>query len=138
MGTPAGETLCLRSTGVCMLNGLSILIVEDEWLIALDLADTVEHLGGKVLGPVATVAQALALIKSSEARAAILDAHLLDRDVTPLAVQLLRSGVPFVIQTGTGISAELAQQYPHLPVVMKPVTSTAVVEALVSEIHLRT
>ena len=46
-----------------MLNGLAILIVEDEAFIAIDLADAITDLGGVVIGPVASVAEALALIE---------------------------------------------------------------------------
>jgi DNA-binding NtrC family response regulator len=117
-----------------MLNGLPILIVEDEPMVALDLALAVEDIEGKPIGPVATVAEALALIDAQVVAAAILDANLLDRDVTPLALALVERSVPFVIHTGTGLPADLAKSHPDLPVVMKPATSTVVLAALLQQV----
>ena len=117
-----------------MLAGLSILIAEDEELVALDLAYTVKDLGGLVIGPAATVGEALMLLETHHAAAAILDGCLLDRDVTPLARQLADHGVPFVIHTGSGLPAELAASHPSLPVVMKPVSPMVVMRALLRQI----
>ncbi len=55
------------------LGSARVLVVEDEMLIALDLADVVETGGGKVVGPAASVKQALALVKEEVPDAAILD-----------------------------------------------------------------
>jgi hypothetical protein len=126
--------IVLPLTGGDMLNGLPILIVEDEQLVALDLALAIEHLDGCPVGPVGTVAEAFALLESAPVAAAILDANLLDRDVTPLAIALVEKSVPFVIHSGTGLPAELAAQHPSLPVIRKPARSTAVLAALLQRL----
>jgi DNA-binding NtrC family response regulator len=113
-----------------MLKGRTILIVEDEPLIALDLAELVEDQGGRVVGPVPTVEEGLSLAGSSDAAGAILDANLEDRDVTQLALALIEKGTPFVIYTGTGLPKALERLHPDLPVVMKPTQTRAVLEAL--------
>jgi len=113
-----------------MLTGITILIVEDEALVACDLAMAVEALEGIVIGPAATVAEALALVADVPPAAAIVDANLLDRDVTPLALALIEREIPFVIHTGTGLPAELKAVHPDLPVVMKPMPSDTVLEKL--------
>ncbi len=113
-----------------MLNGLAILIVEDEPLVALDLAEAVLRVAGRPVGPVPTVAEALELLKTEDIEAAILDANLTDRDVTPLALALIGRGVPFIVHTGTGLPEELARQYPGITVVPKPARSTRVLAAL--------
>ena len=117
-----------------MLNGLPILIVEDEALIAIDLAEAIEGVQGQAVGPVATVADALALLDEKTIGAAILDANLLDRDVTPLALALIERGIPFVIHTGTGVPQELAELHPHLPVIPKPARSNRVLAALLQHL----
>lgn len=117
-----------------LLTGLPILIAEDQVLVALDLAAAVEEQGGVVVGPVAEVAEALAIVEAVPIAAAILDANLLDRDVTPLALRLIERGIPLIIHTGTGLPDTLAQACPALTVVMKPVPSTMVLEALGQEI----
>jgi len=71
---------------------------------------------------------------SEAVAAAILDANLLDRDVTPLALELIDKAVPFIIHTGTGLPDALAAQFPHLPVVMKPTRSTQVLAALLQQV----
>ncbi|MEP9359973.1 response regulator [Sphingomonas sp. KR3-1] len=117
-----------------MLNGLPILIVEDEPLIAMNLASAVAELDGKIVGPVDTVAAAFELLASETIAAAILDANLLDRDVTPLATSLAERSVPFVIFTGTGLPPALAATHPDLPVIIKPARSTAVLAALLQRV----
>ncbi len=117
-----------------MLNGLPILMVEEERGVAVDLAGAIEDVDGRPIGPVATVAEALALLESEAVAAAILDADLADRDVTPLALALIDRAVPFVIHTDTGIPAELAARHPDLPVVMKPARSTLVLAVLLQRV----
>ncbi|MBC9033991.1 response regulator [Sphingomonas sp. JC676] len=111
-----------------------MLIVEDEPTLAMDLASAIVDLDGRAIGPVDTVAAALALLKSESVAAAILDANLQDRDVTPLALTLVEQAVPFVIYTGRGLPAELAALHPDLPVVMKPARSTTILAALLQQV----
>lgn len=113
-----------------MLKGRTILIVEDEPLVAFDLADRIEDEGGIVAGPVPTVAEGLSLADANAPAAAILDANLEDCDVTQLALALIERGTPFVIYTGTGLPDALARIHPDLPVIMKPAQTRLVVEAL--------
>jgi DNA-binding NarL/FixJ family response regulator len=113
-----------------MLADLTILIAEDQIPLALDLAAVLEDDGVLVVGPAETVAEGLVLAEQGDIAAAILDANLLDRDITPLALRLIDRGIPFVIYTGTGLPADLASVYPDLPVVMKPALPETVVDAL--------
>ena len=111
-----------------------ILIVEDEAIIALDLAHAVEDVDGEVVGPVASVADALALLDITPINGAVLDANLFDGVVTPLVLHLLDLGVPFVIHTGTGLPADLAGRLIDLPLVMKPAPATSVVATLMRKL----
>lgn len=117
-----------------MFAGISILIVEDEAMLALDLACAVEDLDGKVVGPVATVADAFSLLATEAVAAAVLDANLLDGDVTPLVFALIEKAVPFVIHTGTGLPDDLIAVHPDVPVVMKPATPNMVLANLFDQI----
>jgi len=121
-----------------MLDGLPILIAEDQAMVALDLAHVVEELGGRVVGPVASVAEAMKCIQEQPVAAAILDANLVDRDVTPLAIHLLDQGTPFVIYTGTGLPDELVKSYPAVPVVLKPTPAERVLRVLIDCIRQTT
>ena len=76
-----------------MLNQVSVLIVEDEPFIALDLATAVEEARGKVIGPAGSVREARMLIEQHLVQAAVLDVNLSDRDVTPIAELLIKDGI---------------------------------------------
>jgi DNA-binding response OmpR family regulator len=111
-----------------------ILIVEDETYVGLGLALAIEDAEGRVVGPVGTVAEALTLLEAHQISAAVLDANLADRDVTPVAVTLAGHRVPFVVYTGTGLPSELAAVLPDIPVIMKPASPSHVLERLLERI----
>jgi CheY-like chemotaxis protein len=118
-----------------MFGNRYILIVEDEPLIAATLAFAVEDAGGLVVGPVASVCEAMALLAPQglcpcEIAAAILDANLLDGEITPVALALAAAHIPFVLFTGTGAPADLARLAPATPVVMKPAIMPVVLDRL--------
>ncbi|WP_207540990.1 response regulator [Sabulicella rubraurantiaca] len=84
-----------------MLMRRAILVVEDEYLIARDLAEELEHVGVKVLGPVATLSAALRLVaRSGRIDAAVLDVKLGAESVYPVADALRRRGIPLVFCAG--------------------------------------
>lgn len=83
------------------LKGKRILLVEDEYFIAQDMARAMAEAGAVVVGPAATVAEALRLIAASGALdAAVLDINLQGEMVFPVADALTTRGVPFVFATG--------------------------------------
>lgn len=57
---------------------MRILIVEDETLIALELTESLERGGHEVMGPAATMAEALALCEAGPPELAVLDINLRD------------------------------------------------------------
>lgn len=75
----------------------SVLVVEDEYLIAMDLQLLLEARGWRVLGPVATVREALDLLNSELPAVALLDVNLGTEFVTPVAEFLKERGVPFAV-----------------------------------------
>jgi DNA-binding NtrC family response regulator len=117
-----------------MLKGYPILIVEDDVVIAGTLADAVQEWEGCPIGPVPTIAQALALLQTETIAAAIVDANLADSNVTPLALALIEKKIPFVVYTGAGLPAELAKLHPELPVVRKPAPPTKVLAVLLHHV----
>ena len=76
---------------------MRVLVVEDEFLLALDLELVLERGGWRVLGPAATVAEALRLLEAKTPDVALLDVNLKDEMVTPVAEALRARGVPFVL-----------------------------------------
>ena len=82
------------------LEGLCVLVVEDEFLLALELEALLEQRGCRVLGPVATIDRALAVLDHHRPAAAVLDVNLKGKRATPIAAVLQDRGVPFVLVTG--------------------------------------
>ena len=74
-----------------------VLVVEDEFLIAMDLELLLQEHGWRVLGPAATVVEALRLLQGETPDVALLDINLQGELVTPVAEELRARGVPFVL-----------------------------------------
>ncbi len=113
-----------------VLNGALVLLAQDEPFIALDLALAIEDAGGEVVGPAASVTEALALIEARPIVAAILDVNLIDGDITPVAEVVLRLGLPVLLQSGIGLAPELAARFPNLTVHTKPYVAAKLVAQL--------
>ena len=71
-------------------RGVRLLIVEDEYFLAQDLADHFQSLGAKVVGPAGTVADALSLLGLHEVEGAVLDVNLRGERVYPVADALIQ------------------------------------------------
>ena len=104
------------------LGGKRILIVEDEYALASELAQYFERQGAIVAGPVGTVKSALALVAREGPRldAAILDINLRNDRVYPVADKLIALGVPIVFATGYD-QLLMSQSYSNFPRCQKPV-----------------
>ena len=81
------------------LAGCRILIVEDEFLIAMDLESSIARAGGTVVGPANTLEAAMAAV-SGKLDGAVLDVNLRGKMVFPVADALAARHVPFVFTTG--------------------------------------
>lgn len=127
------------------LRGKRVLVVEDEWLLAHDLVEGLGELGVEVVGPVAFVADALALIAAAEEPsgaprgapsraldAAVLDIGLLDGEAYAVCDALRSRGVPFVFLTGYGIQ-DLPPAYRNAPHCEKPADVRAVARLLAQQ-----
>ena len=79
-----------------------ILVVEDEFLIAMELDITLTRAGYQVLGPAANVSAALGLLRLERPDAAVLDVNLAGEWVTPVAEVLRAMFVPFILTSGYG------------------------------------
>lgn len=75
----------------------TVLVVEDQYLVGQDVAEGLERRGWTVLGLATTVQVALQLLRIEKPNVAVLDMHLADGLVTPVAQQLLDLGMPFVV-----------------------------------------
>lgn len=107
----------------------SILVVEDEWIIAELIAVTLQDDGYEVIGPVGSVAEAMRLIKVGHVRAALLDVCLGSEQSFPIADELLATNVPFAFMTGFG-AVDLPPKYRGFATLGKPIAPGELVKAL--------
>ena len=77
-----------------------VLVVEDEYLVALTLEDMLLELGCDIVGPYSTVTRALEVVGIAEIDAAILDFLLQRQDSFEVGEVLRSRNVPFVLATG--------------------------------------
>jgi CheY-like chemotaxis protein len=117
-------------------RGLRLLIVEDEYFLAQDLANQFQSLEAVVLGPAGTVADALRVLASSEPEGAILDINLRGERVYPVADSLRRRKVPFIFASGYGSELE-PTDYADVPRCIKPVNFVTLAKALADEIDAK-
>lgn len=109
----------------------SVLIVEDEWLIAASLSDEVGAAGYEVVGPVGSAADAMSLIATESIDAAVLDVSLGTANSFPVADALAGKGVPFIFLTGY-IRADLPDAHRDVAILKKPFEPSLLRGALVT------
>lgn len=100
-------------------NGLRVLLVEDEFLVALEVEDALRDLGCNVLGPFAKLSKATDATRGAELDGAILDINLNGEMVYPLAEFLASKNVPFVFLTGY-TAADIPEKYRACRRLQKP------------------
>ena len=88
----------------CALQSLfgrdpAVLVVEDEFLIAMELEMILEQHGCRILGPAPTVKESLIILTAERPDAAVLDLNLRGEPATPVAAALRSRNVPFLISS---------------------------------------
>jgi CheY-like chemotaxis protein len=106
----------------------TILVVDDEMLIALDIQTQLEGLGHKAL-IASALSEALALAESQQIDVAIVDWHLRDEISAPLIDLLRQRKIPFVVCSGSALE-ELASLFPSSPILIKPFAADDLVGVL--------
>ncbi|MCB1313083.1 MAG: response regulator [Sedimentitalea sp.] len=112
-----------------------ILVVEDEWMLAYDLAEQIGEAGYAVVGPAPSVGKALDLIASQRVDAGLLDLNLGGETSYPVADALSKKGIPFAFLTGY-TARELRSGFRDCLLLSKPV-STGKLAALLQDLTAR-
>ena len=113
-----------------LLRNRRVLVVEDEFILADDLTHELEAAGAQVLGPVASVSDAMTLLaESDDVDAAALDVNLGGAFAYGVADVLARRGVPFLFTTGYDREV-LPERYTGAPWAEKPLGTGEVVRRL--------
>ena len=102
-----------------LLKGRSILVVEDDPLIRLELTSLFESVGAQVTAT-STYEQAVAAIEQNQICAALLDHGLQEDNIAPLCRLLAERQIPYMFYTGY---PDLEQNYPRAIIVQKPASS---------------
>lgn len=113
------------------MAGHSILIIEDEPLIAMMLEDFVESLGHSPAGTADNIDDALECVERGGFDLVILDVNLGARECWPVADRLAARSIPFILATGGHVTPPPAH-HAEAPTLTKPFTLDSVREALES------
>ena len=108
----------------------SVLLLEDEALIAVALQDDLEEAGYEVAGPFATCADALAWLESNKPDLAVLDTVLKDGPCKEVALRLTSLGVPVLVYSGLVEDTNALPELASATWIEKPATAQALLQAL--------
>lgn len=101
------------------LDGVKVIVVEDEAIVAMLLEQMLEDLGCTVTGTASQLASAVTLVNDSDADVAILDMNLAGHRVDPVARILVEKATPFIFASGYGEDG-LSAEWRGRPVLPKP------------------
>ncbi len=111
---------------------MKILVVEDDALVALDLADLLNDLGHDVVGPFGALATACPACRNEAMDFALLDFNLGGETSAPLADRLAERLIPFVFLTGYR-PGSLPARFREAAVLSKPVHPAVLARVLDTE-----
>ncbi len=116
-----------------LLSGKRCLVLEDEFLIALDIQQILEFAGATHVACAATVPEALELLRREpHFDVAVLDVKIGGPHPNSLGVAALLAakGTPFVFLTGMRVNDTHAKQFPQAPVIEKPYDATTLLNSV--------
>lgn len=112
------------------LQGIRVLLIEDESLLCLMFEDILAELGCRVAGVASNLKQAFDIVHArDDIDVALLDVKLGEQSVFPVASELVKRGVPMVFSTGMGVEG-LPSEWQAYPVIPKPATIGVVAAGL--------
>lgn len=117
------------------LSGKSVLLLEDQALIAMDLEETLLKLGASSVALIPTIPAALEELVRKTPDCAVLDVNLAGETSIEIADRLINQGIPFIFATGYRDTIMIPDRFKHVPVVQKPVTASALSDKLVTALH---
>lgn len=113
------------------LEGCNILVVEDNYLLAVSVSEFLEESGATVVAVSSRLCDAQAFIEqhAEELDAVVLDVNLREGDSYPLADQLIAERIPFVFSTGYD-TLSINPKYRQFPLCRKPYLPATLCEAV--------
>lgn len=101
------------------LNGVKVLVVEDEYFLADDLSRSLAKAGAEVVGPIGSPDEANAKVSEGAFDCAVIDMNLRGEFTFAMAERLRAAGVPFIVATGYN-QASLPDAMKNVPRIEKP------------------
>jgi len=116
----AGEPMLLTNAEETLLAGRTVLLLEDNMIVALEAEDTLFELGAKAVWAASTLREADAIFAREPIDLAMLDINIGLETSIELAARLTARGVPFIFASGYGDDVRLAEGQVAVPIVRKP------------------
>ena len=110
----------IEAPAATALDGLRVLLLEDQLIIAMDVEAMLAELGASGLETAASVDEALEKLQSGSPDLCVFDVNIAGVASFPVAEEALRRGIPFVFATGYSEAAEFPLSMANIPVVRKP------------------
>ncbi len=104
------------------LSGLSVLLLEDNMIIAMEAENLLRDLGAAVVFTAASIARAETVLRKEHLDFGVLDIHIGRETSLEFAGAMDRAGVPFLFASGYGEDAKLGEPYRSTRTVKKPYT----------------
>jgi DNA-binding response OmpR family regulator len=125
-----GKTMVHSMNDNNPLSGVTVLVVEDDLLLAMDIEDTLAGMGAVVLDVCHTLDEAMAWADADDFAVAVLDFSLGSDSVAPLARRLARRNVPIILHTGMSRSEPSLMEWRDSIIVEKPASPQTLVTAI--------
>src|SRR5215468_2742302 len=119
-----------RNRNSAPLQGITVLIVEDEFLIAIEMERLLADAGAKTIHRCETVEDALLATEDNSFSAAILDFCIGRQTVTPVARRLASRGIPFIFHTAHAATDTIRSEWPTCQIISKPARSRDIINAI--------
>jgi PAS domain S-box-containing protein len=117
-------------------EGMRVLVLEDEALIAMQIEDALGAAACTVVGPATRIGEAFDLLYAEEVDAALLDVNVAGERSFAIADILAAKRIPFAFVTGFDAASTLPEHLRFAPVVSKPF-ETAQLEAVIAQLAAR-
>ena len=114
------------------LSGVTVLVVEDDLMLAMDLEVMLGGMGAVVVAVCHTLDEAMARADADDFAVAVLDFSLGSNSVTPLARRLARRNAPFILHTGMSRSEPSMMEWRDSVIVAKPASPRTLATAIKS------
>lgn len=107
-----------------------VLVAEDEFIVGMDLCDTVKEAGFIVEGPHPDLGSAMLSLQKNKPDIAILDVRLADGDSFPLAERLMEEDIPIVFHSGEMRPNEVRRRFPDAVACAKPCPPNEIIDTV--------